>query len=228
MVLKRICTSDEAVADLFDGAVVMVSGFAVPGVAQELVKALIRRGAKDLTTVSNSVHDYRPGLCDAAKLVQAGLVSKAITSFPVPPRTSVESSAEKLWQQGKLEVETVPQGTLSERIRAAGIGVGAFWVRTGVGTPFEEGKERRVFGGQEHLLEYAIPADFALIKARRADTLGNLVYDKAQRNYGPIMAMAATVTIVEVDEIVEPGEIAPEMVVTPGIFVARLVLSEST
>ena len=223
MALKRICTPDEAVEDVFDGAVVMVSGFAAPGVPQELVKALIRRGARELTVVSNSVHGFRPWLYDATKLIEAGLARKAITSFPVPPRASVESPAEVLWRQGKLEVDTVPQGTLSERIRAAGIGIEAFWVRTGVGTPFEDGKEKRTFDGHEHLLEYALPGDFALIKARRADTLGNLVYDKTQRNYGPIMAMAARVTIVEVDEILEPGEIDPETVITPGIFVDRLV-----
>ena len=148
---------------------------------------------------------------------------KAITSFPVPPRASRESPAEALWREGKLEVETVPQGTLAERIRAAGIGIGAFWVRVGVGTPIEEGKEKRLFDGQEYILEHALSADFALIKARRADTLGNLVYDKTQRNYGPIMAMAAQVTIIKVEDIVEAGEIDPEEVITPGIFVDRLV-----
>ena len=223
MAPKRVFTSDEAVEDIFDGSVVMVSGFAIAGAPQELVKALIRRGAKNLTTISNNAHGRRPWLYDVAKLVDAGLLRKSITSFPVPPRTSVESLTEQLWQQGKMEVEVVPQGTLSERIRAAGAGIKAFWVRTGVGTPFEEGKEKRVFDGQEYILEYALPGDFALIKAKKADTMGNLVYDKTQRNYGPVMAMAANVTIVEVDEIVEPGEIDPETVVTPGIFVDRLV-----
>ena len=228
MATKRVFTPDEAAEDIFDGAVVMVSGFAIAGAPQELVQALIRRGAKNLTTISNNAHGRRPWLYDVAKLVDAGLVRKSITSFPVPPRTSVESLTEQLWQQGKIEVEVVPQGTLSERIRAAGAGVAAFWVRTGVGTPFEEGKEKRVFNGKEYIMEYALPGDFALIKAKKADTMGNLVYDKTQRNYGPVMAMAANVTIVEVDEIVEPGQIDPEAVITPGIFVDRLVLVSPT
>lgn len=228
MALKPIFSPDEAVQDIFDGAVVMVSGFAIAGAPQELIKALIRHGAKDLTTISNNAHGRRPWLYDVAKLVNAGLLKKCITSFPVPPRTSVGSLAEELWQQGKLEVEIIPQGTLSERIRAAGAGIKAFWVRTGVGTPFEAGKEKRVFDGKEYLLEYALPADFALVRAKKADTLGNLVYDKTQRNYGPVMATAAKITIAEVDEIVEPGGIDPESVVTPGVFVDRLVISPLT
>ena len=151
-----------------------------------------------------------------------GLVARCITSFPTWP--SETSAVESLHREGRLEVETVPQGTLSERMRAAGSGIPAFWVRTGVGTPFEAGKEKRVFDGQEYVLEHALHADFALIKAKRADTLGNLVYDMTQRNHGPTMAMAARVTIVEVDEVVEPGQLDPEAVVTPGIFVDRLVV----
>ncbi len=223
---KRVCTIDEAVADIFDGAVVMIGGFAGPGVPQELVKALIRRGATRLTTISNSAHGRNRRLYDAAKLVEAGLVARCITSFPVSGGASQPNAVETEYEAGRLEVEIVLQGTLAEQIRSGGSGIAAFWVRTGVGTPFEAGKEKRVFDGQEHILAEALHADFALIKAKRADTLGNLVYDKAQRNYGPIMAMAARVTIAEVDEVVEPGQIDPEAVITPGIFVDRLALLE--
>lgn len=219
---KRICTADEAVADVSDGAVVMIGGFALPGLAQELIKALIRRGPRRLTTISNSAHGRIGTLYEAARLVEAGLVAKCITSFPTWP--SETSAVESLYREGRLEVETLSQGTLSERMRAAGSGIPAFWVRTGVGTLFEAGKEKRVFDDQEYVLEYALHADFALIKAKRADTLGNLVYDMTQRNHGPTMAMAARVTIVEVDEVVEPGLLDPEAVVTPGIFVDRLVV----
>ena len=221
---KRICTADEAVADIFDAAVVMIGGFAGPGAPQELVKALIRRGPRGLTTISNSAHGRVRSLYDVAKLVEAGLVARCITSFPVSGGATEPNAVEIQYQEGRLEVVIVAQGTLAERIRAGGGGIAAFWARTGVGTPFETGKENRVFNGQEYILEQALRADFALIKAKRADSLGNLVYDKTQRNYGPIMATAAQVTIAEVDEVVEPGRIDPEAVVTPGIFVDRLVL----
>ena len=221
---KRICTPDEAVADLFDEAVVMVGGFATPGAPQELIKALIRRGSGRLTTISNSAHGRISTLYDVAKLVEAGLVARCITSFPIYPGVTEPNAVATQLREGRLEVVIVPQGTLAEQIRAGGSGIPAFWVQTGVDTPFEAGKEKREFDGHEYVLEHALRADFAFIKAKKADTLGNLVYDKAQRNYGPIMAMAAQVTIVEVDEVVEPGQIDPEMVVTPGIFVDRLVV----
>lgn len=226
MPLKQFYSvADEAIADVFDGATLMVAGFAEPGVPQELVKAIIRKGVSGLTTISNSVHGMRSAIYDAAKLVEAGLVAKCITSFPAAPLASIASPAEQPYNNGSLDVETVPQGTLAERIRAGGIGLGGFWVRTGVGTLFECGKEQRRFqDGHTYVLEMPLKADFALLKARLADTFGNLVYDKTQRNYNPVMAMAASVTIVEVDEIVAPGEIDPELVITPGIFVDRLVL----
>ena len=220
---KPICTAEEAVVDVFDGAVVMIGGFALPGLPQELVKALIIHGARRLTTISNSAHGRIRTLYETARLVEAGLVSKCITSFPTWP--SELSAVASQHHEGRLEVETVPQGTLAERIRAAGSGIPAFWVRTGAGTLFETGKEKRVFEGQEYILEHALHADFALIKAKKADTLGNLVYDMSQRNHAPAMAGAARITIAEVDEVVEQGQLDPEAVVTPGIFVDRLVVA---
>ena len=223
---KRVYSPDEAVADVFDEAVVMVGGFATPGAPQELVKALIRRRVRRLTTISNSAHGRVSTLHDVTKLVEAGLVARCITSFPIYPGVTDINAVATQFREGRLEVEIVLQGTLAEQIRAGGSGIPAFWVQTGVNTPFEAGKEKRMFDGQECVLEYALRADFALIKAKRADTLGNLVYDKSQRNYGPIMAMAADVTVVEVDEVVEPGHIDPEAVITPGIFVDRLVVPQ--
>ena len=226
MALKPVFRSpDEAVADVFDGATVMVAGFSLAGVPQELVKALLRRGPRNLTTISNQVHGTFTEQYDASKLVEVGLVRKCITSFPAPFRASLVGPAEQPHREGRLEVETVPQGTQAESIRAGGIGLGGFWVRSGIGTVFETGKEKRRFpDGHEYILEPPLRADFALLKARCADVLGNLVYDKTQRNYNPIMAMAAAVTIVEVDAVVEPGVLDPERVITPGIFVDRLVL----
>ena len=221
---KRVYSPDEAVADVSDEAVVMVGGFAAPGAPQELVKALVRRRARRLTTISNSAHGRVSTLYDVAKLVEAGLVARCITSFPIYPGVTETNAVATQFREGRLEVEIVLQGTLAEQIRAGGSGIPAFWVQTGVNTPFEAGKEKRMFDGQECVLEYALRADFALIKAKRADTLGNLVYDKSQRNYGPIMAMAADVTVVEVEEAVEPGHIDPEAVITPGIFVDRVVV----
>ena len=222
---KRICTADESVADIFDGAVVMVGGFATPGVPQGLVKALIRHGASRLTTISNAAHGRNHRLYDTAKLVEAGLVARCVTSFPMSGGAAEPNAVETQYEAGRLEVVIIPQGTLTEQIRAGGAGIAAFWVRTGVDTPFEAGMEKRAFNGQDHVLAEALRADFALIRARKADSLGNLVYDKAQRNYGPIMATAARVTIAEVDEVVETGQIDPEAVVTPGIFIDRLVLA---
>lgn len=201
----------------------MVGGFATPGTPQELVKALVRHRARRLITISNSAHGRDSMLYDVAKLVEAGLVARCITSFPIYPGVADINAVAFQFREGRLEVEIVPQGTLAEQIRAGGSGIPAFWVQTGVDTPFEMGKEKRLFDGKEHVLEHALRADFALIKAKKADTLGNLVYDKSQRNYGPIMAMAADVTVVEVDEVVGPGHIDPEAVITPGIFVDRIV-----
>jgi 3-oxoacid CoA-transferase A subunit len=226
VVEKRVCTADQAVSDISDGAVVMIGGFAAPGVPEELVKALLRQAPHKLTTISNGAHGRRSEVWDAAKLVEAGLVARCISSFPVAGGASAHNAVEAQYLQGQLEVVVIPQGTLSEQIRAGGAGIPAFWVPTGVGTAFEEGKEKRLFKGKVHLLEHALTADFALIKASRADTLGNLVYDKVQRNFGPTMATAGRITIAEVGEIVQPGEIPSESIITPGIYIDRLVIAE--
>jgi 3-oxoadipate CoA-transferase, alpha subunit len=183
----------------------------------ELIDALRRSGARDLTVVNNNAGNGDTGL---AALLAAGQVRKIICSFP---RQSDSWVFDDLYRTGRIELELVPQGNLAERMRAAGAGIGAFYCPTGVGTPLAEGKERRVIDGREYLLEYPIGGDVALVKAHRADTLGNLVYNKTARNFGPVMATAAALTVVQVDEIVAAGQLDPEAVVTPGIFVDRIV-----
>ena len=217
MINKRVASAAEAVADVFDGATVMVGGFGEAGSPIELIHALIDQGATDLTVVSNNTGSGEVGL---AALLKAGRVSKAVCSFP---RTANSTVFPDLYRSGKTALELVPQGTLAERIRAGGAGIPAFYTPAAVGTPLAEGKESREFGGQEFVLEHGLKADFALIKGRVADTYGNVVYNKTARNFGPIMAMAATVAIVQVQEVVEPGGIDPEVVVTPGLFVERVV-----
>lgn len=217
MINKRVASAAEAVADVFDGATVMVGGFGEAGSPIELIHALIDQGATDLTVVSNNTGSGEVGL---AALLKAGRVSKAVCSFP---RTANSTVFPDLYRSGKTALELVPQGTLAERIRAGGAGIPAFYTPAAVGTPLAEGKESREFGGQEFVLEHGLKADFALIKGRVADTYGNVIYNKTARNFGPIMAMAATVAIVQVQEVVEPGGIDPEVVVTPGLFVERVV-----
>lgn len=217
MINKRVASAAEAVADVFDGATVMVGGFGEAGSPIELIHALIDQGATDLTVVSNNTGSGEVGL---AALLKAGRVSKAVCSFP---RTANSTVFPDLYRSGKTALELVPQGTLAERIRAGGAGIPAFYTPAAVGTPLAEGKESREFGGQEFVLEHGLKADFALIKGRVADTYGNVVYNKTARNFGPIMAMAARVAIVQVQEVVEPGGIDPEVVVTPGLFVERVV-----
>jgi len=212
-----VADADEAVAGIVDGSTVLIGGFGTAGQPVELIDALIRSGVKDLTVVNNNAGNGRVGL---AALLANGQVRKIICSFP---RQADSYVFDELYRAGKVELELVPQGNLAERIRAAGAGIGAFFCPTGVGTPLAEGKERRSIDGRDYVLEYPIKGDVALIKARRADTLGNLVYRKTARNFGPVMAMAAKITVVQVDEIVEPGGIDPEVVITPGIFVDRLV-----
>jgi 3-oxoadipate CoA-transferase alpha subunit len=209
--------ADEAVADIQDGSIVLIGGFGPAGQPVELIDALIRSGVKELTVVSNNAGNGRVGL---AALLANGQVRKIICSFP---RQADSYVFDELYRAGKVELELVPQGNLAERMRAAGAGIGAFFSPTGVGTPLAEGKEGRTIGGRDYVLEYPIKGDLALIKAFRADTLGNLVYRKTARNFGPVMAAAAQVTAVQVSEIVDPGDIDPEAVVTPGIFVDRLV-----
>jgi 3-oxoadipate CoA-transferase alpha subunit len=217
MINKQVASVAQAVADVFDGATVMVGGFGEAGSPIELIHALIDQGATGLTVVSNNTGSGEVGL---AALLKAGRVSKVVCSFP---RTANSTVFPDLYRSGKTALELVPQGTLAERIRAGGAGIPAFYTPAAVGTPLAEGKETREFDGQEFVLERGLRADFALIKGRVADTYGNVVYNKTARNFGPIMAMAAKVAIVQAERIVEPGEIDPEVVVTPGIFVERVV-----
>ncbi len=217
MIDKRVATPAEAVADVKDGAVVLVSGFGEAGNPTELVHALIDQGAKDLTVVNNNAGNGRLGL---AALLAAGRVRKIICSFP---RSSNSDVFQGLYRRGRIELEVVPQGTLAERLRAGGAGIGGFYTPTGAGTPLAEGKEVRAIDGRDYVLEYPIRADVALIKAQRADPWGNLTYRMTARNFAPAMCMAAEITIVQVLEIVGLGAIEPEHVVTPSIFVDRVV-----
>ncbi len=214
-------TTDDAVAGIQDGSTVLVGGFGLAGMPFDLIDALIRQGAGDLTVVSNNAGNGDVGL---AALLRAGRVRKVICSFP---RQSDSYVFDDLYRSGRVELEVVPQGTLAERMRAAGAGIGAFYSPVGVGTPLAEGKETREIDGRVHVLEYPIKGDVALISAHRADTLGNLVYRKTARNFGPVMATAATTVVAQVTEIVPAGDIDPETVVTPGIFVDRLVRAEA-
>jgi 3-oxoadipate CoA-transferase alpha subunit len=217
MIDKRVATAEAAVADIQDGATVMIGGFGVAGLPNELIDALIAHRARDLTVVNNNAGNGYTGL---AALLQAGLVRKIICSFP---RQADSYVFDELYRSGRIELELVPQGNLAERIRAAGAGIGAFFTPTGYGTTLAEGRETRNINGRNYVLEYPIHADVALIKARAGDRWGNLVYRKTGRNFGPIMATAARCTIAQVDEIVELGELDPESIVTPGIFVQRVV-----
>jgi 3-oxoadipate CoA-transferase, alpha subunit len=209
--------ADEAVAGIQDGCTVLIGGFGPAGQPVELIDALIRSGVQDLTVVNNNAGNGRVGL---AALLSNGQVRKIICSFP---RQADSYVFDELYRAGKVELELVPQGNLAERMRAAGAGLGAFYSPTGVGTPLAEGKELRTIDGRDYVLEYPIKGDVALIKAFRADTLGNLVYRKTARNFGPVMATAAETTVVQVSEIVESGGLDAEAVITPGIFVDRMV-----
>jgi 3-oxoadipate CoA-transferase alpha subunit len=214
---KIVSTPAEAIADIRDGATVMIGGFGTAGMPSELIDALIAQGARDLTIVNNNAGNGEIGL---AALLKNGRVRKIICSFP---RQTDSHIFDALYRSGKIELELVPQGNLAERIRAAGAGIGAFFSPTGYGTLLAEGKETRVIDGRNYVLEYPIHADFALIKADRGDRWGNLVYRKTARNFGPIMASAAKCAIAQVREVVELGALDPEAIVTPGIFVQRLV-----
>lgn len=207
----------EALADIPDGATVMIGGFGRAGQPLKLIDGLLEHGAKDLTVVNNNAGNGDTGL---AALLAARRVRKIVCSFP---RQTDSHVFDALYRAGDIELELVPQGNLAERIRAAGAGIGAFYTPTGYGTVLAEGKETRVLDGRGHVLEYPIHADYALISAFRGDQLGNLVYRKTSRNFGPVMASAATTTIAQVDRIVPVGSLDPESVVTPGIFVSRIV-----
>ena len=217
MIDKFFASPAAALADIADGATVMIGGFGNAGMPAELIDALIAQGASELTVVNNNAGNGDTGL---AALIGAGRVRKVICSFP---RQSDSWHFDKRFRAGELELELVPQGTLAERIRAAGAGVGAFYTPTAFGTRLAEGKETRRIDGRDYVLEYPIHADVALIKAERADRWGNLTYRKTARNFGPIMAAAAKCTIVQVRHTAALGEIDPESVVTPGIFVQRVV-----
>ncbi|GAB3861988.1 3-oxoacid CoA-transferase subunit A [Nocardioides maradonensis] len=214
-------TCDEAVAGIEDGSTVLVGGFGLAGMPFDLIDALIRQGARDLTIVSNNAGNGDVGL---AALLAAGQVRKVLCSFP---RQADSYVFDELYRAGKIELEVVPQGNLAERMRAAGAGIGAFFSPTAVGTPLAEGKEARVIDDREYVLEHPIRGDYALISAYRSDPLGNLVYRKTARNFGPVMATAAATTIVQVAEVVPLGSLDPEAVVTPSIYVDRVVQVEA-
>jgi 3-oxoadipate CoA-transferase alpha subunit len=217
MINKSVGSPAEAVADIFDGATVMIGGFGEVGSPIELIHALIDLGTRNLTVVNNNTGSGHVGL---AALIENGQVGKMICSYP---RTTNSMVFPDLYRSGRIELELVPQGTLAERIRAGGAGIPAFFTATSVGTPLAEGKEQRSFEGRGYVMEYGLKADFALIKCERADRHGNLVYHKTARNFAPIMAMAARTTIVQTGSLVELGDIDPEVVITPGIFVNRVV-----
>jgi len=217
MIDKIVASAAAAVADIPDGATVMIGGFGTAGMPSELIDALIEHGARELTIVNNNAGNGDIGL---AALLKAKRVRKIICSFP---RQTDSYVFDALFRAGEIELELVPQGNLAERIRAAGAGIGAFFTPTGYGTLLADGKETRVIDGKPYVLEFPIRADYALIKALRGDRWGNLVYRKTARNFGPIMASAATCTIAQVREIVNLGDLDPETVVTPGIFVQRVV-----
>src|SRR6187397_1233680 len=212
---KVLATADEAVAVIPDGATIMMGGFGLCGIPEHLIAALHRRGTKNLTIVSNNagVDDYGVG-----PLLRAREVRKMISTY-----VGENKEFERQFLQKEIEVELVPQGTFSERMRAAGAGIGGFFTPTGAGTLIAEGKESRVINGRTFILEAPLHADFAFVKAWKGDRVGNLVYRKTARNFNPVMATAATVTIAEVEHLVDPGEIDPDHVVTPGIFVQHIL-----
>ncbi len=217
MIDKIVATPADALADVPDGATVMIGGFGTAGLPDELIEALLEQGAKDLTLVNNNAGNGDAGL---ASLLAAGRVRKIICSFP----RQVDSwHFDRLYRAGQIELELVPQGNLAERIRAAGAGIGGFFTPTGYGTELARGKETREIDGRMYVYETPIHADVALIKAERGDRWGNLTYRMTARNFGPVMAMAAKTTIATVHEIVELGALDPEAVVTPGLFVQRVV-----
>lgn len=217
MIDKISPSAADALKDVPDGATILISGFGTAGIPSILIDALIEQGARDLVVVNNNAGNGESGV---AALLKAGRVRKVICSFP----RQVDSHVfDGLYRAGKIELELVPQGTMAERIRAAGAGIGAFYTRTGFGTQLADGKETRRIGDHDYVLEYALPADYALIKAYRADKWGNLVYRKTARNFGPVMATAARCTVAQVDEVVPLGSLDAEAVVTPGIYVRRVV-----
>ncbi len=217
MINKIVESCATAIADIKDGDTVMIGGFGEAGSPIELIHALIDHGASNLTVINNNTGSGRVGL---AALIENGQVAKMICSYP---RTANSLVFPELYRSGKIELELVPQGTLAERIRAGGAGIPAFYTKTSVGTPLADNKELRSFEGDDYVMERGLKADFALIKSKQADRYGNLIFNKTARNFAPIMAMAAKKTLVQCNEIVELGDIDPEHVVTPGIFINRII-----
>lgn len=217
MIDKEVTSLEAAIGEISDGASIMIGGFGTAGMPDELIDALIARSVGDLTIINNNAGNGETGV---AALIKAGRVRKIICSFP---RQSDSHHFDAAYRAGKIELELVPQGNLAARIHAAGAGLGAIFTPTGFGTMLAEGKETRRIGDKDYVLEYPIHADFALIKAYKGDRWGNLVYRKTARNFGPIMAMAAKTTIAQVAEIVPLGDLDPEIIVTPGIFVQHVV-----
>lgn len=217
MINKIVGNLTDAVSDFFDGAILMIGGFGDAGSPIELIHAVIDHGAKDLTVISNNAGSGHVGL---AALIEHKRVKKIICSFP---KTANSKVFPDLFFKGEIELELNPQGTLAERIRAGGAGIPAFYTPTSVNTPLAAGKEIRIINGKENVLEFALKADFTLVKCKSADRYGNLIYNKTARNFAPIMCMASKTTIVQTQKIVEPGGINPECVVTPGIFVCRVI-----
>jgi 3-oxoadipate CoA-transferase alpha subunit len=217
MINKIVNSTKDAVADIFDGATILISGFGEAGSPIELIHALIDQGSQNLTIVSNNAGSGNVGL---AALIENKQVKKIICSFP---RTAISVVFPEMYRKGEIELELVPQGTLAEKIRAAGAGIPAFFTPTSVNTTLAKDKETKVFNGKTYVLEYAFNADFSLVKCYAADKYGNLIYNKTARNFGPIMCMAAKTTIVQAKKILEVGQIDPECVVTPGIFVKKIV-----
>ena len=215
---KVVASADEAIKDVFDGATIMIGGFGLCGIPENLIRALVRKGVKNLTTISNNVgvDGFGNGL-----LLAAGQIRKHVGTYVGENRL-----LEQMVLQGKLELDLVPQGTFSERIRAGGAGIPAFFTPTGVGTIVAENKETREFDGRQYVMEHALKADFALIKAWKGDKWGNMVYRKTARNFNPMMATAAQVTIAEVENLVEVGELEPDLVHTPSIYVKRIFQGE--
>jgi 3-oxoadipate CoA-transferase alpha subunit len=217
MMDKTVQSLEAAVVDIFDGASIMIGGFGEAGSPIELIHALIDQGARDLTVISNNAGNGHVGL---AALIEAGRVKRIVCSYP---RSSNSTVFTDLYQAGAIELELVPQGTLAARMQLGGSGIPAFYTPTGVDTPLAEGRETRVFNGQKYLLEEGLTADFALIRCHSSDPAGNLIYNMAARNFGPIMCMAAKTTIVQAKSVVPVGALNPEHVVTPGIFVNRVI-----
>ena len=222
---KQVGSFREAVPDIPDGSTIAFGGFAMPGVPFNLIKALLEQGAKQLTLVANTTGGaQQPRMPDIGMLVENGQVRKVICAFTAATRPTDTLPFTKYYESGEVDAELVPQGTLAERMRAAGAGIPAFYTPTAVGTELAEGRETRVINGREYLLEYALPLDYAFVRATRADTFGNLQFHRSQRNFNPVMATAARITIAEVDEDILPaGAIDPDQVHTPGIFVHRVV-----